>query len=153
MTEAQTPAEPAPTFRLVYRSHSRVPTDRRREVLAEIFDVARAKNKTLHVTGALLVTDHYFVQTLEGEESRVRALFDRISRDERHDQVTVVVEETPEQPVFSRWAMARVSADGGPDIPLHTTDGRISPAALTSLTPDQMALLKRMRNTIGADVV
>jgi hypothetical protein len=153
MTEAQTPAGPAPTFRLVYRSHSRIPADRRREVLAEIFLVARANNKNLQITGALLVTDHHFVQTLEGEESRVRALFDRISRDERHDEVTVVAEETPEGRVFSRWAMARVSADGGPDIPLHTADGRISRAAQSSVTREQMALLKRMRNTIGADVV
>jgi predicted sulfurtransferase len=153
MSEAQTPAEPAPTFRLVYRSHSRIPAGTRREVLAAIFDSARSNNKQLQVTGALLVTDHYFVQTLEGEESRVRALFDRIRHDDRHDEVTVVAEETPEGRVFSRWAMARVSADGGPDIPLHTTDGRISPAARTALTRDQMALLKRMRNTIGADVV
>ena len=49
--------------------------------------MARAKNAELRVTGALLITDHYFVQALEGEEDRVRALFDRIRRDDRHDEV------------------------------------------------------------------
>ncbi len=154
MTEARDPAEPAPTFRLVYRSHSRVPADRRHDALASIFDVARAKNAELQVTGALLITDHYFVQTLEGEEGRVRALFERIKRDERHDEVIVVAEETPAERVFGQWAMARVDAAGGADIPLHTTEsGTIRSAEPTPLTRDQAALLKHMRNTIGADVV
>lgn len=150
MTEA---SPPAPTFRLTYRSHSRIPAEQRREVLASIFVASRRNNKELEVTGALLITDHYFVQTLEGEEGRVRGLFDRIRRDERHDEVLVVAEETPAERVFPRWAMARVAADGGADIPLHTTEGRIGPAAPVPLDRDQMALLKRMRNAIGADVV
>lgn len=153
MTEAD-PARPdSPVFRLVYRSHSRIPADRRPAVLAEIFDVARANNRKAGVTGALLVTDHYFVQALEGDEARVRALFERISADDRHTEVTVVAESTPDARVFSRWAMARVAADGRADIPLHTHSGTIGPAARTPVTPEQAALLKTMRNTIGADVV
>jgi hypothetical protein len=152
MTEARTPTDP--TFRLVYRSHSRVASDGRQAALASIFEVARANNAELQVTGALLVTDHYFVQTLEGEEGRVRALFDRIRRDERHDEVIVIAEEAPAERVFGQWAMARVSAAGGPDIPLRTgEDGTIQPEAPGSLTRDQATLLKRMRDTIGADVV
>jgi hypothetical protein len=157
MTEARTPVDPAPaapTFRLVYRSHSRVPADRRADALSAIFDAARANNEQLQVTGALLITDHYFVQTLEGEEGRVRALFERIRRDERHDEVKVIAEEAPAERVFGQWAMARVSAAGGADIPLQTgEDGTIRPTAPASLTRDQAELLKRMRNTIGADVV
>jgi hypothetical protein len=154
MTEARTPADPAPAFRLVYRSHSRIPADRRDDALASIFDVARANNEDLEVTGALLVTDHYFVQTLEGEEGRVRALFEKIRGDERHDEVILLEEERPVGRVFGKWAMARVSAAGGADIPLEAAaDGSIQPAAPSSLTRDQAELLKRMRNTIGADVV
>jgi hypothetical protein len=154
MTEARTPADPAPAFRLVYRSHSRVPAEQRDSALASIFDVARANNEQLQVTGALLVTDHYFVQTLEGEEGRVRALFDRIRRDERHDEVVLVAEEGPVERVFGRWAMARVSAAGGADIPLEATaDGSVRPTTPGSLTRDQAELLTRMRTTIGADVV
>lgn len=152
MTEARTPTDP--TFRLVYRSHSRVPSDRRQAALAAIFDVARANNQELQVTGALLVTDHYFVQTLEGDEDRVRALFDRIRRDERHEEIMLVAEEAGVERVFGQWAMARVSAAGGPDIPLRTTDdGTIQPAAPESLNREQAQLLERMRVTIGADVV
>ncbi len=59
---ATDPSAPATLlYRLVYRSHSRIPSEDRKAVLGEIFDVARAKNKALGVTGALLITDHYFV--------------------------------------------------------------------------------------------
>jgi hypothetical protein len=153
MTEAEPARSENPVFRLVYRSHSRIPAEQRGTVLAEIFDVARSNNKKAGVTGALLVTDHYFVQALEGDEAQVRALFERIRADERHTEVSVVAESTPGARVFSRWAMARVAADGRADIPLHTHSGTIGPAARTPVTPEQAALLKSMRNTIGADVV
>lgn len=153
MTEAEPGPSTSPVFRLVYRSRSTIPVEERRAALADIFDVARSNNRRARVTGALLVTDHYFVQTLEGDEAQVRALFERIGADGRHTDVTVVSEGVPDVRVFSRWAMARVSADGRGDIPLHTSDGRISPAAQSPVTPEQAALLRTMRNTIGADVV
>jgi predicted sulfurtransferase len=159
MTEAQPAADttrdtdPTRVLRIVYRSRSRIPAEQRRAVLAQIFASARTNNRRAGVTGALLVTDHYFVQTLEGDEAQVRALFERIDQDDRHDDL-VVVEDLHEARVFSRWAMARVAADGGADIPLHATEGgTIGPAARTPLTREQAVLLKRMRNTIGADVV
>lgn len=153
MTEAEPGPSTSPVFRLVYRSRSAIPAEERRAGLADVFDVARSNNRRSGVTGALLVTDHYFVQTLEGDEERVRALYDRIAADPRHTDVTVVSESVPGVRVFSKWAMARVSADGSGDIPLHTSEGRISPAAPSPVTPEQAALLRTMRNTIGADVV
>lgn len=142
-----------PIFRLVYRSHSRIPAEERPRVLSDIFDVARSRNKKANITGALLITDHYFVQTLEGEETAVRSLFDRISSDERHTDITLVDEGDVEQRTFSRWSMARVSASGRADIPLHSNNGEIHAAARTALTREQAAVLKQMRNTIGADAV
>ncbi|MBW0092782.1 BLUF domain-containing protein [Pseudonocardia sp. KRD-184] len=150
---AASPGESEPVFRLVYRSHSRIPAEDRPKVLARIFDVARSRNKAARVTGALLITDHYFVQALEGDEAAVRSLFDSINSDERHTDVTIVEEGTWDERTFSRWSMAQVSASGKADIPLHSNHGEIHAAARSSLTREQMALLKRMRNTIGADAV
>lgn len=150
---AASPGESESVFRLIYRSHSRIPAEDRPKTLAAIFDVARSRNKKAHVTGALLITDHYFVQTLEGEETAVRALFDSISSDERHTEVTIVEEGACGGRTFSRWSMAQVSASGKADIPLHSNKGEIHAAARSSLTREQIALLKQMRNTIGADAV
>lgn len=143
----------SPTFRLVYRSHSRIPAEERATALAEIFDAARANNRRAGVTGALLITDHYFVQALEGEQEQVRTLFERIRADGRHAEVTVIAEDDGVPHVFHRWTMARVSADGGADIPLHVTSTGVHAAARNPVTREEAALLKSMRNTIGADVV
>lgn len=141
-----------PTFRLVYRSRSRIPSDDRSVALADIFSEARANNKRAGITGALLVTDHWFVQALEGDESAVRGLYERIAKDARHDEVTVL-ETTAAARVFGRWAMAQVSSVGHADIPLHALDGHIHTAAEVPVTREQSAVLKSMRDTIGADTV
>lgn len=153
LSESGSRAPEKQTFRLVYRSHSRIAADEREAVLGQIFDVARAKNKAVGVTGALLITDHYFVQALEGDEAVVRPLYERISEDERHDDVVLLDERSVPSRIFPRWAMAQVSAAGSADIPLHTTDGVISRAAPQPTTRDQVEFLRFMRNTVGADVV
>lgn len=153
LPESDSRAPDKQTFRLVYRSHSRISHDEREAVLGQIFDVARAKNKAAGVTGALLITDHYFVQALEGEEPVVRSLYERISEDQRHDDVVLMDERSVPSRLFPRWAMAQVSAAGHADVPLHTIDGVISRAADHPSTRDQAAFLRFMRNTIGADVV
>jgi hypothetical protein len=147
-------ASPASSiFRIVYRSHSRIAQDKRGAVLAEIFDVARTNNTKADITGALLITDHYLVQALEGEEAAVRSLYEHISRDRRHEDVTVVDERPVDSRIFAEWAMAQVSAAGHADIPLHSTEGGIGRGAPQPTTRDQAGFLKFMRNTVGADVV
>ena len=150
------PDEAGTVFRLIYRSHSRIPPDDRPGALADIFREARANNTQAGITGALLVTDHWFVQELEGTEPVVRSLYERICGDHRHDQVTLIEAGPVEDRAFSRWAMAQVSATGSADIPLEATEGEIHPTTgepFAHLTKDQFTVLRAMRNTIGADVV
>lgn len=152
------PARPASSpvaFRLVYRSHSRLPSRSRRAALADLFEVARSNNKAAGITGALLLTDHYFVQVLEGDETAVCGLYERIAQDRRHEQVTLLEAQDAPARVFSRWAMAEVSKDGSADIPLigDADHGGLVPAARRSATRDQDEVLRVMRNAIGADTV
>jgi hypothetical protein len=151
MTE-QTQASERP-FRLIYRSHSLISPDDRSVGLADIFTAARTNNKRAGVTGALLLTDHWFVQALEGDESTVRGLYERIAKDARHDEVTLVESATVDARVFGRWAMAQVSALGQADIPLHVTEGRIHSAAASAVTREQSVVLRTMRDTVGADTL
>ncbi len=132
-------------FRLIYRSRDRISYDGRRAELGALFSTARSNNKKLQITGALLLTDDWFVQTLEGEEQAVRGLFDRIEKDPRHDSVTLIDTRTVTGRVFSRWAMAMVAEDGEPDIPLIAHTKGISPAAGKRTTPEQDELLDLMR--------
>jgi hypothetical protein len=156
MTHAAEGEPSGPVFRLVYRSHSRIPLDDRPVALAEILRVARSANARASITGALLITDNWFVQALEGEESSVQALYQRIRQDPRHEHVTLIESGNRDACVFSRWAMAQVSASGQADIPLEATEGdrEIHPTTSTDpLTREQTTVLRTMRNSIGADVL
>lgn len=137
-------------FRLIYRSHSRIGATERKQELGQIFSVARSSNKKVDVTGALLITDDQFVQTLEGPEPTVRELYAKINKDKRHEHVEVLESGDVSGRVFGRWAMAKVAADGEPDIPLLTNvnKGGISPAQPRPTTEAQEAILGLMRQSL-----
>ncbi len=131
-------------FRLIYRSRNLIPDDQRKAELGTLFGEARSNNKRHGITGALLMSDDWFVQALEGDEAAVRALFAHIEKDARHDSVSVI--ETGEaQRVFAKWSMARVSADGEPDIALIAHVDGIHRAARQKTTSDQESVLDVMR--------
>ena len=138
-------------FRLIYRSRNRILPDRRKTEFGELFSQARSNNKKRDITGALLISGDWFAQTLEGDEEAVRAVYTTIERDKRHEHVSILAEQTVPGRVFSRWAMARVSADGGPDIPLIAHTDGISPAASRGTTPEQESVLEIMREATGGD--
>lgn len=147
---SESAASDGPTFRLMYRSHDRIPADRRKVELGALFGSARSNNKRNQITGALLLSDEVFVQTLEGEEAVVRRLFRRIQHDSRHDEVELLEAGDVEGRVFARWAMAKVAGDGEPDIPLIAHVDGISPAAGRRTTVDQERVLDVMRRAARA---
>ena len=143
-------------FRLIYSSHSRIDPDDNRTELGSIFTVARRNNKRLGITGALVTTEDAFAQTLEGDEAAVRELYESISQDDRHDRVTLLEAGTVEDRTFGRWAMAKVSEDGGPDIRLLSNASRgtiVQAGADENLTPEQESVLAFMRNSIAHETL
>ena len=148
MTVQEPVPSPVETFRLIYRSIDRTPVDRRKVVLGELFSQARSNNKERDITGALLVSDDRFVQTLEGDEAVVRRLFAKIEADPRHTAVSVVEQGIVPDRVFSRWAMAKIAEDGEPDIPLIKNKSGITPAASRGSTEEQEVILQRMRDAV-----
>ena len=152
-----TPAELAPSqdksqssqtvFRLIYKSRSRVPVAERETELGKIFSVARRKNSAQGITGALLLYDDWFAQTLEGDEGAVRQLFAVIESDIRHDAVEVREEGVVDERVFARWSMAKVGEHGEPDIPLIATKTGVAEAAARGATPEQERVLAVMRDS------
>jgi hypothetical protein len=139
-----------PVFRLIYHSRSRISATERKYQLGEIFSIARSRNKKIGVTGAMLITDDEFVQTLEGPEEVVRELYTKIFSDKRHEHVELLETGNVPERVFGRWAMARVAADGEPDIPLLTNvdKGGISPAQPRPTTEAQETVLDFMRQEL-----
>jgi len=148
-------SEPSTVFRLIYSSRSLLaPADEPGE-LGSIFTAARQNNRALGITGALLAADHAFAQTLEGEERAVRDLYERIARDPRHEELTILEEGDVDGRVFGRWAMAKVADGGGPDIRLmsNASVGQIVAAGPDShVTPEQEQVIGFMRESlVGAE--
>ena len=149
----------SPVFRLIYRSHDLIPAGDRKAELGRLFTAARSNNKGQDITGALLLHGDYFVQTLEGDETTVRGLFEHIEHDSRHDSVQVLQTATVASRTFPRWSMARVSEAGDEsDINLIShRDGIADAASRGGTTDDQDVVLGVMRNAgtrdAGSDVV
>lgn len=74
-------------------------------VLESILATARARNGPRGISGMLLFDDGSFFQILEGEESTVLDLYERIGSDERHDQITKLIQEPIEERAFADWTM------------------------------------------------
>ena len=64
---------------------------------------ARARNRSLDVTGMLLFEDGCFLQTLEGPPKAVAELWSSIARDARHSHIEVLSEHMAAARLFSDW--------------------------------------------------
>lgn len=154
MTEGAATEAGSPVFRLIYRSCNRIPPERLPAELGRLFTAARSNNKQAGICGALLLSGPWFVQTLEGDEASVRALFDRIQRDPRHDAVALLHAGPVQERAFPRWSMARVSDDGSaPDTYLIAHETGIAPAAGRGTTALQEDVLVTMRRAVRGEAV
>jgi Sensors of blue-light using FAD len=73
--------------------------------LRDIVTKSVANNGASGITGMLLYADGDVLQVLEGERSRVEALFQRIRQDKRHKDLFVVADEAIPYRYFSDWSM------------------------------------------------
>ena len=101
--------------RLTYVSKLNVALDD--EQILEIGRLASANNRAIDVTGILISVRDYFFQILEGEEAIVDALLEKIKRDPRHNELTILSVETGcEECLFSDWNMKTVTLNESNDL-------------------------------------
>ncbi len=108
---------PGPQYRLLYCSRNVIApssiggyNDRGHAVdmeheLRSILSVARRRNQSDNITGALLFTASGFAQVLEGHRDVVERTFERIGADPRHADITVLAFTPTERRSFPDWAM------------------------------------------------
>ncbi|WP_162914572.1 BLUF domain-containing protein [Desertibaculum subflavum] len=100
---------PASFKMIVYVSAAAVPF--RRETILALLDQSRRNNAQADITGMLLFHDGNFIQAVEGPESAVDALMQRIRRDPRHQGIIVMAEESVRERSFADWSMGFVGAE------------------------------------------
>ena len=81
------------------------------EELMDILKVSRENNVVSDVTGLLLYKGGNFMQALEGPDDVVRALYEKIKKDPRHKDVSIISTEQIQKRQFSAWEMAFTNLD------------------------------------------
>ena len=95
--------------RLIYASRLKKKLDH--AAVEKIADVSRRNNKKLGVTGALCSSPRGFLQILEGPPEAVNELYNRIVRDPRHADVSLLEYMKVPFREFENWSMAYVRTD------------------------------------------
>lgn len=93
----------ADLYNLVYVSAASRPFAERD--LVDLLEQAREKNAKLGITGMLLFRDGAFMQALEGTKDHVKAVFEKIEKDERHECIVVLYEGPIKSRSFPDWSM------------------------------------------------
>ena len=82
------------------------------EELEALIVAARKKNKHLNITGVLLYMGGRFFQVLEGKSKTVEDLYECITHDPRHREITRIIFETIPQRNFNEWSMGLANLSG-----------------------------------------
>lgn len=77
--------------------------------LTDILAEARDFNYRHDITGALYFADGYFFQCLEGKLEHLNALFEKLSKDPRHENIKRFEMRPLEQINFAGWSMKYIS--------------------------------------------
>ena len=91
---------------LLYVSRILIPIEDRPTEIDRFVAVSTARNRTLNITGALIVTKSRFAQVLEGPDSAIEELMTSIRRDPRHGELAVVFDRAIAGRRFDGWSMA-----------------------------------------------
>ena len=95
-------------LRLVYSS--RATNEMSFNRVLTIIAKSRSANKARNITGMLLYDRGVFLQTLEGPADTVRALYAAIARDQRHQNLKVLLEEPITTRLFNGGSMGHSEA-------------------------------------------
>lgn len=76
------------------------------EELHKILKHSKEYNRRNNITGLLILYNDTFFQMLEGEEEVVKATYERIRNDERHDTVLLLFSGESDKRHFPDWKMA-----------------------------------------------
>jgi hypothetical protein len=121
-----------PLHHLIYESQATRPFTEAE--LADLLHQARTHNEANELSGILLyASDGRFVQVLEGEVDKLHELyFMHISRDKRHEHLTLLADGRLKERRFSDWRMGF-----RPATPAALTEliGHVSTADATFLLP------------------
>ncbi len=115
---------------LIYRSQ---PFGFDRSTLAAILSGARRNNRRDDVTGALICRHDLYLQLIEGPAPAIDALYARITVDDRHADIRLLLTDTVNQRLFPQWEMLDDQAPSLLWSPAEIAAGAIDAASAADL--------------------
>lgn len=76
--------------------------------VASIIESCRKNNPAVNITGVLCYNNNYFLQCIEGSRLEVNRLYQRILKDPRHHDPTILQYQHINQRDFGQWAMGYI---------------------------------------------
>ena len=89
-------------YRLIYKSK---PFGYDQAILNGILSDAINYNSKNNITGALICREDIYLQLLEGPEYEVNLTFEKISKDDRHLEIELLLKEYCNKRIFPSWNM------------------------------------------------
>ncbi len=109
-------------------------------VLDDILTISRARNRRDDITGTLICRADMYLQLIEGPEEALKATYARISADDRHLDIDLLVSRGVTARMFPKWAMR--------DDPARSwmwTQAEVSAGAIQAATaPQILAIFERL---------
>lgn len=78
--------------------------------VTRILSQSRRNNERDGITGALVINDEYFLQSIEGSRPVINALLRKLVNDNRHFALQVIECSEVEERLWSKWSMKHLSA-------------------------------------------
>lgn len=111
-------------IRLAYFSRNRLATQNLPMQIAQLMTVSVANNARDGITGALIYDSAWFAQILEGPEQPISTTFERILRDTRHSDVSLIGMQPVSRRQFGTYPMVSAArGDDNLDLFRHYGDG------------------------------
>ena len=92
-------------YRLTYASTATSKPNTLRDDLTSILEEARKFNFNHEVHGVLLYSNNYFYQCIEGPKTTIDGLFQRLIKDQRHNNISKLSYSPTERTIFAAWQM------------------------------------------------
>lgn len=137
--------QPRTLHRLIYASRQNQPPERLDEEVAAIIATSIRNNRSVSVTGLLLVHDGWFLQALEGPYKAVMTTYGRIVGDARHLDPQVIAAGPAEDREFGDWNMCARHVGVADDAILETLGQRGDFRPLEFTPSSALRLLKAVR--------
>jgi len=114
--------------RLVYCSRAVGPTNSLL-FISQILGVSQRNNTKDELTGALAVSDGWFLQVIEGLPHRIDNLLARLEVDRRHTDIEIIQRRPIAARLFADWSMVsiRVTPDLGSTLVKLVDECRVAP--------------------------